>query len=151
MIKALIKKPEPVKPTPKGFVKVTNRRAGAFILPVEPFRLAPGVSYHDEKHFDDMPDGIVDGLRTHLEEGTLSFEAADTAPPEPAPRPFLPPPNVPDLPSTDAPALSQVPAEALAQIAAETNQATLGAWFEAGQSPDISDAILHRHTELAPS
>ncbi len=146
MFESLIqkKKPEPV--TPKGFVKVTNRRKGRIVLPVAPFAILPGVTYHDEKHFNEMPQNVVEALGAHMRDGELSFEAADVpAPPKPDVTVVGEPPPV------LAPALSADPAEALTQIEAQTDVSVLSAWFDTVPPAPVSDAILARLTSLNPA
>lgn len=150
MFQSLVKPVQPTAQPPKGYVKVTNNRAGEILLPCPPKVLPPGVSYHDESLFDAMSAAIVEGLQAHQADGDLKFESADVAPPPPVPERFIPPPVVGEEPAS-VPALSVDPVEAAKQIAAETNEAILSSWFDSGQSVEISDLLLARHSALNPS
>lgn len=154
MLKSLIQPQQTAVKIPVGFVKVTNLRKGEILLPCAPKELPPGVSYHDEDLFNKMAKDFphaVTSLQSHMADGDLRFEAADVAPPQQKPAPFVPPVVVDDKKAAQVPALANDPAGAFAQIEAETDAAVLAEWFESRPSVEISDAILARLTVLNPS
>jgi hypothetical protein len=154
MLKSLIQPQQTAVKIPVGFVKVTNLRKGEILLPCAPKELPPGVSYHDQDLFNEMADNFphaVASLQAHMSDGDLRFEAADVAPPQEKPAPFVPAPMSDEKQAPKVSALANDPAGAFAQIEAETDAAVLAEWFESRPSVEISDAILARLTVLNPS